>query len=91
LGGDTLAQLLQGVLHVTPGGVVMLGVGLLLVYLAGGEGVRADAAPPHRGGLPPREPAAVPMVAEDGALSVLYRMGVANEMFRCSSSWASGP
>jgi len=32
--GDTLAQLLQGVLHLTPGALVMLVVGLLLVYLA---------------------------------------------------------
>jgi oxaloacetate decarboxylase beta subunit len=30
----SLLQLLQGITHITPGGVVMLGIGVILLYLA---------------------------------------------------------
>ena len=81
MGGDTLAQLLQGVLHLTPGAVLMLGVGLLLVYLAVAKEYEPMLLLPIGAGCLLANLPLSPMIAEDGALSVLYRMGIENEMF----------
>ena len=81
MGGDTLARLLQGVLHLTPGAVLMLGVGLLLVYLAVAKEYEPMLLLPIGAGCLFANLPLSPMIAEDGALSVLYRMGIENEMF----------
>jgi len=81
VGGDTLARLLQGVLHLTPGAVFMLGVGLLLVYLAVAKEYEPMLLLPIGAGCLFANLPLSPMIAEDGALSVFYRMGIENEMF----------
>ncbi|HEX9189096.1 MAG TPA: sodium ion-translocating decarboxylase subunit beta, partial [Vicinamibacteria bacterium] len=81
MGGDTLARLLQGVLHLGPGAVFMLGIGLLLVYLAVAKEYEPMLLLPIGAGCLFANLPLSPMIAEDGALSVLYRMGIENEMF----------
>ncbi len=82
MGADSLAQLLEGVLHVTPGGVVMLLVGLTLVFLAVAKEYEPMLLLPIGAGCILANLPLSPMVLEkDGALNVLYRMGVENEMF----------
>ena len=34
MGADTLTRLSQGILHLTPGGILMIAVGGVLLYLA---------------------------------------------------------
>mgnify|MGYP006351874035 CR=1 FL=1 len=81
MSGDTVARLLQGVLHLTPGAVFMLGIGLLLVYLAVAKEYEPMLLLPIGAGCLFANLPLSPMIAEDGALSVLYRMGIENEMF----------
>jgi len=82
VGADTLAQLLQGVLHVTPGVVFMLAVGLALVFLAVAKEYEPMLLLPIGAGCILANLPLSPMILEkDGALNVLYRMGIENELF----------
>ena len=79
--GDTLGLLLQGVAHVTPQSVFMLAISGVLLYL----GIARDYEPlllvPIGAGCMLANLPLSPLIAEDGLLSILYRMGVGNEMF----------
>ncbi len=82
MGADSLAQLLQGVLHVTPGVVFMLAVGVVLIFLAVAKEYEPMLLIPIGAGCILANLPLSPMVLEkDGALNVLYRMGVENELF----------
>ena len=78
---DTLHYLLQGVQNVTWQSLVMIAVGLLLVWLA----VKKEYEPllllPIGAGAILANLPLSPMVGEHGALTVLYNMGVGNELF----------
>ena len=77
---ETLAPLLAGVLHVTVGGLFMMSVGLLLVWLALKDYEPILLLPIGAGCLLANLPLS-PLVREDGLLSILYGMGVGNEVF----------
>ncbi len=81
LDADTLALLLQGVNHVTPQSLVMIGVAFVLLYL----GIVKDYEPllllPIGAGCLLANLPLSPLIAEDGMLRVLYNMGIANELF----------
>lgn len=78
---DTIAQLLDGVLSLTWQSGVMLAVGLLLVWLA----VKKEYEPllllPIGAGAVLANLPLSPLVGEGGALTLLYNLGVANELF----------
>lgn len=78
---DTLHYLLQGVQNVTWQSLVMIAVGLLLIWLA----VKKEYEPllllPIGAGSILANLPLSPMVGEHGALTVLYNMGVGNELF----------
>ncbi len=78
---DTLRYLLQGLTGVTWQSALMVAIGLLLVWLA----VKKEYEPllllPIGAGAILANLPLSPMVGEHGALTVLYNMGVANELF----------
>jgi oxaloacetate decarboxylase beta subunit len=80
-GGDTLLLLLQGVANVTPQSLIMIGVAGVLFYL----GIAKDYEPllllPIGAGCLLANLPLSPLIAEDGMLSVLYGMGIRNELF----------
>jgi oxaloacetate decarboxylase beta subunit len=80
-GGDTLHLLLQGVANVTPQSLIMIGVACVLFYL----GIAKDYEPlllvPIGAGCLLANLPLSPLIAEDGMLSVLYGMGIRNELF----------
>lgn len=78
---DTLGYLLQGVAHVTWQSLTMLAVGLLLVWLAVSKEYEPLLLLPIGAGAILANLPLSPMVGEHGALTVLYEMGVANELF----------
>ena len=67
MGGDTVARLLQGVLHLTPGGVLMMAIGGLLVYLAVAKEYEPMLLLPIGAGCILANLPLSPMVREDGA------------------------
>jgi oxaloacetate decarboxylase beta subunit len=81
IGPDTLDLLLQGITHVTPQSVVMIGVAFVLLYL----GIVKDYEPllllPIAAGCLLANLPLSPLIADDGMLRVLYNMGIANELF----------
>jgi carboxybiotin decarboxylase len=81
LGADSLGLLMQGVSHVTPQSVVMIGVAFVLLYL----GIVKDYEPllllPIGAGCLLANLPLSPLIAEDGMLRVLYQMGIGNELF----------
>lgn len=79
--GATATALLQGVLHLTPGGVVMVALGGVLLYLAIVEEYEPVLLLPIGAGAILANLPLSPLVEGDGALNVLYEMGVANELF----------
>jgi oxaloacetate decarboxylase beta subunit len=80
-GGDTLALLMQGIAHVSPQSLIMIGVACALFYL----GIVRDYEPllllPIGAGCLLANLPLSPLIAEDGMLSVLYAMGIRNELF----------
>lgn len=78
---DTLHYLLQGVQNVTWQSSLMIAVGLLLIWLA----VKREYEPllllPIGAGAVLANLPLSPMVGEHGALTILYDMGVGNELF----------
>jgi carboxybiotin decarboxylase len=81
LGPDTLALLMQGLTHVTPQSVVMIGVSFVLLYLGIVKGYEPLLLLPIGAGCLLANLPLSPLIAEDGMLRVLYNMGVGNELF----------
>jgi carboxybiotin decarboxylase len=77
----TLGLLMQGLNHVTPQSLVMIGVAGVLLYL----GIVRQYEPllllPIGAGCLLANLPLSPLVAEDGMLRVLYDMGIRNELF----------
>ena len=81
MGGDTVALLLQGPSHLTPGALLMLAVGGLLVWLAVAREYEPVLLLPIGAGCILANLPLSPLVEEGGLLSILYRAGVGNELF----------
>jgi oxaloacetate decarboxylase beta subunit len=78
---DTLALLLQGVMHVTPQSVVMIAVAMVLLYLGIVRHYEPLLLLPIGAGCLLANLPLSPLIAEDGMLRVLYDMGIRNELF----------
>ena len=78
---DTLALLLQGVMHVTPQSVVMIAVAMVLLYLGIARHYEPLLLLPIGAGCLLANLPLSPLIAEDGMLRVLYDMGIRNELF----------
>lgn len=76
-----IEQLLQGILHVTPGAALMLAVGGVLIYLAIVKEYEPMLLLPIGAGAMLANLPLSPMIAEDGMLTILKRVGVDNELF----------
>ncbi|HEX6828605.1 MAG TPA: sodium ion-translocating decarboxylase subunit beta [Burkholderiales bacterium] len=80
-GPDTVDLLLQGVANVSPQSLTMIGVAGVLLYL----GIVKDYEPllllPIGAGCLLANLPLSPLIADDGMLSVLYNMGIRNELF----------
>ena len=79
--GNTLGLLMQGVANVTPQSLVMIGVSLVLFWLAIGKGYEPLLLLPIGAGCLLANLPLSPLIAEDGMLKVLYEMGIRNELF----------
>ena len=81
MGADTLTRLSQGILHLTPGGILMIAVGGVLLYLA----IEKDYEPmlllPIGAGCILANLPLSPLVAEGGLLTLLGKFGVDNELY----------
>lgn len=78
---ETLHYLLQGVQNVSWQSLTMIAVGLLLVWLAIAKEYEPLLLIPIGAGAILANLPLSPMVGEHGALTILYDMGVANELF----------
>lgn len=78
---ETLALLLQGLTHVTPQSVVMMGVAFVLLYLGIVKGYEPLLLVPIAAGCLLANLPLSPLIADDGLLRVLYDMGIKNELF----------
>ena len=78
---NALHALLGGVLGLTPGAVVMMAVGGLLIYLAVVKDYEPMLLLPIGAGAILANLPLSPLVAPDGLLSILYDVGVGNELF----------
>ena len=78
---NTLGLLMQGVANVTPQSLVMIGVSLVLFWLAIGKGYEPLLLLPIGAGCLLANLPLSPLIAEDGMLKVLYDMGIGNELF----------
>ena len=81
MSGDTVGLLLQGVAGVTPQSLVMIGVALVLLWLAIAKDYEPLLLLPIGAGCILANLPLSPLVAEDGMLRVLYDMGIRNELF----------
>jgi oxaloacetate decarboxylase beta subunit len=81
VGGDPLQLLLAGVLHLTPGAIVMMAVGGLLIVLAVVKGYEPMLLLPIGAGAILANLPLSPLVQPEGMLSLLYNVGVGNELF----------
>ncbi len=79
--GNTLDLLLQGVTSVSPQSLVMIGVALVLFWLAIAKDYEPLLLLPIGAGCLLANLPLSPLVAEDGMLRVLYQMGIGNELF----------
>jgi oxaloacetate decarboxylase beta subunit len=78
---NTLGLLMQGVANVTPQSLVMIGVSLMLFWLAIGKGYEPLLLLPIGAGCLLANLPLSPLIADDGMLKVLYDMGIGNELF----------
>jgi carboxybiotin decarboxylase len=78
---DTLGLLLQGLTHVTPQSLVMIGVACVLLYLGIVRRYEPLLLLPIGAGCLLANLPLSPLIAEDGMLRVLYDMGIRNELF----------
>lgn len=81
LGPETLSLLMQGVLHVSPQSLVMIGVAFVLLYLGIVKGYEPLLLLPIGAGCLLANLPLSPLIAHDGMLRVLYDMGIKNELF----------
>jgi sodium ion-translocating decarboxylase beta subunit len=81
MGGNAVTLLLAGLSHVTPGAFVMIAAGALLIYLAIVKEYEPMLLLPIGAGAILANLPLSPLVAPDGMLTVLYDMGVGNELF----------
>ena len=81
MSGDTVGLLLQGVAGVTPQSLVMIGVALVLLWLAIAKDYEPLLLLPIGAGCILANLPLSPLIAEDGMLRVLYDMGIRNELF----------
>jgi carboxybiotin decarboxylase len=79
--GNTLELLMQGVANVTPQSLVMIGVSLVLFWLAIARDYEPLLLLPIGAGCLLANLPLSPLIAEDGMLKVLYDMGIRNELF----------
>jgi oxaloacetate decarboxylase beta subunit len=77
----TLGQLMQGVANVTPQSLIMIGVSLVLFWLAIAKDYEPLLLLPIGAGCLLANLPLSPLIAEDGMLKVLYDMGIRNELF----------
>ena len=81
MGADTLTRLSQGILHLTPGGILMIAVGGVLLYLA----IEMDYEPvlllPIGAGCILANLPLSPLVAEGGLLTLLGKFGLDNQLY----------
>lgn len=81
MGNDLVRQLLQGLTHLTWQSVVVMAIALLLIWLA----IRKEYEPllllPIGAGALLANLPLSPMIGEHGMLTLLYTMGVGNELF----------
>jgi sodium ion-translocating decarboxylase beta subunit len=80
-GADTLALLMQGIHHVTPQSLVMIGVACVLFYLGIARNYEPLLLLPIAAGCLLANLPLSPLIAEDGMLRVLYQMGITKELF----------
>ena len=80
-GSDSLGLLLQGLTHVTPQSLVMIGVALVLLYLGIVKSYEPLLLLPIGAGCLLANLPLSPLIADDGMLRVLYDMGIKNELF----------
>jgi len=78
---NTLGLLMQGVANVTPQSLVMIGVSLVLFWLAIARDYEPLLLLPIGAGCLLANLPLSPLIAEDGMLKVLYDMGIRNELF----------
>lgn len=82
MGADgTVGLLLQGVANVTPQSLFMIGVSLVLFYLAIVKDYEPLLLLPIGAGCLLANLPLSPLIAEDGMLKVLYNAGITNELF----------
>jgi len=81
VGPDALGLLLSGLSNLTPGAAVMMAAGGLLIYLAIVKEYEPVLLLPIGAGAILANLPLSPLVGPDGLLSILYRVGVGNEMF----------
>ncbi|MGV1004727.1 MAG: sodium ion-translocating decarboxylase subunit beta [Candidatus Nanopelagicales bacterium] len=78
---ETLDQLLAGLTNVTWQSVVMIAIGLVLIYLAVAREYEPLLLLPIGAGAVLANLPLSPLSGEDGLLTMLYHVGVANELF----------
>ena len=78
---ETWHYLLQGVQNVSWQSLTMIAIGLLLVWLAIAKEYEPLLLVPIGAGAVLANLPLSPMVGENGALTILYGMGVENELF----------
>jgi oxaloacetate decarboxylase beta subunit len=79
--GGTIAILLQGVASVTPQSLVMIGVSLVLFWLAIARDYEPLLLLPIGAGCLLANLPLSPLIGEEGMLRILYQMGIGNELF----------
>jgi oxaloacetate decarboxylase beta subunit len=78
---NTLGLLMQGVANVTPQSLIMIGVALVLFWLAIAKDYEPLLLLPIGAGCLLANLPLSPLIAHDGMLRVLYEMGIGNELF----------
>lgn len=81
MSSETVAQLLQGLANVTWQSVLMMLIGALLIYLAISKEYEPLLLLPIGAGAILANLPLSPLVGEEGMLTLLYEMGVGNELF----------
>jgi carboxybiotin decarboxylase len=78
---DAAGPLLAGLLNLTPGGLLMVAVGGLLIYLAVARDYEPMLLLPIGAGAILTNLPLSPLVGPEGLLTILYRTGIENELF----------
>lgn len=81
MGSDSLQLLLAGLAHLTPGTAVMIAAGATLIYLAVAKEYEPVLLLPIGAGAILANLPLSPLVEPNGMFTILYNMGVGNELF----------